>query len=229
MIDPIERKTCEECGAEFSRGRSHVNFKARRYCQRSCAHAAMIRSRKQTWGKGADPSQRKTCESCGVEFGPSTWDYGALWGRRRYCTIRCSAVVNSAIRVANLNDPAVVGARSLLARTCLKCGVFLQASDFDSSSSDGGHVRNCRSCCLKRFRALNEATRGRSKHGYQWTGPELEIASRSDLSVNEAAEMLGRSLAAVANARARVRHDPKTTQVVGLARSAQLQSERRTA
>lgn len=54
------------------------------------------------------------------------------------------------------------------------------------------------------------------KHGDEWTGPELEIALRSDLTVVEIAEMLNRTTRAVRSARYRARHDPKYANLAGV-------------
>lgn len=54
------------------------------------------------------------------------------------------------------------------------------------------------------------------RHSMQWTGPELELASRNDLTVREIALMLGRSYASVHNMRKKLKSDPKTIMVAGL-------------
>lgn len=45
--------------------------------------------------------------------------------------------------------------------------------------------------------------------GQPWTGPELEIAARSDLSAKQAAQMTGRSVNAVYRIRTALRRDPR--------------------
>lgn len=45
--------------------------------------------------------------------------------------------------------------------------------------------------------------------GQIWTGPEMEIAMRDDLTTTQAALLLGRSWAAVASVRARIRRNPR--------------------
>lgn len=64
---------------------------------------------------------------------------------------------------------------------------------------------------LDNDRARNAAVRETKapRNGYQWTGPELEIASREDLTVAEIAEMTGRTLFAVRRMRSRLRVDPR--------------------
>lgn len=67
-----------------------------------------------------------------------------------------------------------------------------------------------------RHRKKNERTmlqaHNRGKH---WTGPELDIAMRDDLTAAEAAAMLGRTYAAVMQARNRCKSDPKWQRVIG--------------
>lgn len=48
-----------------------------------------------------------------------------------------------------------------------------------------------------------------TRHRYQWTGPELELANRSELKAREVAEMTGRTLKAVKSMRKRLRDEPK--------------------
>jgi hypothetical protein len=52
--------------------------------------------------------------------------------------------------------------------------------------------------------------------GKVWTGVELEIVARADLTVREASALLGRTYFATALARHKVRHDPKTIGLAGL-------------
>lgn len=61
---------------------------------------------------------------------------------------------------------------------------------------------------------LESATR----YGLQWTGPELEVASRTDLTATEIALMLGRSYSSVKTIRKKLRADPKTINLAGVAR-----------
>lgn len=54
------------------------------------------------------------------------------------------------------------------------------------------------------------------RHRYVWTGPELDLLLREDLTAREIALRLGRSWHAVATMRGRVRSEPKLRRVVGL-------------
>lgn len=64
----------------------------------------------------------------------------------------------------------------------------------------------------KNSQTLENATR----HRYPWTGPELEIAARKDLTDMEVAQLLGRSRYAVQNARARLERDPRYRDLAGV-------------
>lgn len=57
---------------------------------------------------------------------------------------------------------------------------------------------------------------GATNHGRKWTGPELEIALREDLSVAEAAALLGRTFYAVSTARHSARVDPRKIRLAGI-------------
>lgn len=72
-----------------------------------------------------------------------------------------------------------------------------------------------------RQRARNdEAREFATRHGYQWTGPELELAARRDLTAAQVAKLTGRTIKAVANMRRKLRDDPKTINLAGLAKRA---------
>lgn len=60
--------------------------------------------------------------------------------------------------------------------------------------------------------ALNDAA---VNHGKQWTGPELEILCREDLTHRQAAEALGRTLYAVRHQRQLLRVDPRKINLAG--------------
>jgi hypothetical protein len=68
-------------------------------------------------------------------------------------------------------------------------------------------------------RDQNDATREvATNSGKQWTGPELEIAARPDLTSREVALALGRTLAAVSTMRQKLRYDPKIQNLAGVSR-----------
>jgi hypothetical protein len=70
---------------------------------------------------------------------------------------------------------------------------------------DAAYTRN-----KKRLQAQNDKSRETAaRHNQWWTGTELEIASREDLTAAQVAAMLGRTLRSVSEARARMRDDPR--------------------
>lgn len=64
---------------------------------------------------------------------------------------------------------------------------------------------------IRNDRLLDQAKR----HNAQWTGPELEIAARDDLSASQAAEILGRTMWAVQTMRKRMRVEPSQQWLAG--------------
>jgi hypothetical protein len=77
--------------------------------------------------------------------------------------------------------------------------------------------QNCRSVASVRRKRRNDASRlSAGRNGYEWTGPELELASRADLTAREVAAALGRTVAAVAAIRQRIANgDVKTHRLLG--------------
>jgi hypothetical protein len=71
---------------------------------------------------------------------------------------------------------------------------------------------------VRRNQLANERETGRQaqRNGYLWTGPEMELAARSDLTAREVALMTGRTFGAVKGMRHRLRHDPKVITLAGL-------------
>lgn len=57
-----------------------------------------------------------------------------------------------------------------------------------------------------------------TRHGAQWTGPELEIAARKDLTATQAALLLGRTAAAVRQQRRFMKSDPRKSRMAGVER-----------
>ena len=51
--------------------------------------------------------------------------------------------------------------------------------------------------------------------GQEWTGPEMELVSRDDLTVTEIAKMLGRTYAAVTYRRHALKVDPRAVALAG--------------
>jgi hypothetical protein len=127
-----------------------------------------------------------------------------------------------------------------LAYTCGKCGDLVSPT---SIRRDEPRVMRAHACDREYVRerrrtnaTVREVERQRSREYYArvqratqvrahrsgeiWTGPDLEIATRGDLSAGEAAKMLGRTLAGVMWARKATEIDPRKTSLAGVMRSA---------
>jgi hypothetical protein len=57
---------------------------------------------------------------------------------------------------------------------------------------------------------------GATRYGLQWTGPELEVAARPDLTAKQAALLIGRTYESVKNMRKKLERDPRTINVAGI-------------
>lgn len=78
----------------------------------------------------------------------------------------------------------------------------------------GCRCEDCRTGEARRVRDRDaqrstQTQAGATKRGQQWTGPEMELAMREDLTIVEIAARLGRSYKAVVARRALCRTDPK--------------------
>lgn len=79
------------------------------------------------------------------------------------------------------------------------------------------HYRDHRGEILGRIKAANDESRVRAgRHGYQWTGPDLEVALRGDLTARQAADMLGRTMRAVMNIRFKHKRDVRLQNLAGV-------------
>lgn len=72
----------------------------------------------------------------------------------------------------------------------------------------------------RRYHAAAQAKtlEGAGNRYKEWTGPELEIASRRELSAKQVALMLGRTVAAVKNIRRKLTYDPRKINAAGVSR-----------
>ena len=74
----------------------------------------------------------------------------------------------------------------------------------------GGPCDRCRVEVSKRRKRNNDRSReNASHHGEEWTGPQMEVIARMDISAREAAAMLGRTFNAVVNMRRKLKSDPR--------------------
>lgn len=70
--------------------------------------------------------------------------------------------------------------------------------------------RNQQAVAYNNSQALAQA----ANHYKDWTGPELEIAARKDLSASQVAKMLGRTIYAVKTVRIELARDPRKFKMV---------------
>ena len=66
----------------------------------------------------------------------------------------------------------------------------------------------------QRMKRANDAM-PQPRKGYQWTGPELEVIERRDLTARQAGVLIGRSKYAVEEMRKRIKVEPKLQRVLG--------------
>lgn len=129
-------------------------------------------------------------------------------------------------KLPHANDPNCVGNRRLIAKTCLGCGLLLEAKWFTETKSGARWTSRCTRCstsvpCKKeynrKYRTENRAqvqdwarkqrevmqalTRPRaSRHGFPWLDEDHNVLRDSTLTVFEKAIQLGRTYAATATA-----------------------------
>lgn len=150
---------------------------------------------------------------------------------------------NTLKRGSLLSPPTTLPFR-FLARTCRRCGDLVTTPPH-LIRKDRGRILPCTRCRVRenaakeariqanalakpreaerqRTKALRqfhekqaETLPGARKRGQEWTGIELEMALRTDVTVRELAERLGRTFSAVASARHKARHDPAWVEFVG--------------
>ncbi|MCR1785289.1 hypothetical protein KVF89_22305 [Nocardioides carbamazepini] len=101
----------------------------------------------------------------------------------------------------------------LIARTCTECGQLRWREEYRVLGRDRQRVSTCVACMdaalTERTAAAQERTAGTARrHAQRWTGAEVEIARRDDLTVEQAAAMLGRTYHAVVKVRYRASRDP---------------------
>lgn len=97
-------------------------------------------------------------------------------------------------------------------KSCIDCDEMLPLSAF--SPSPVGLTKTiayCKPCSSKRSAASNKKANDASlpratRNGYPWTGPEIEIIAREDLSISQMVAMLNRTRGAVKMALHHHRH-----------------------
>lgn len=145
----------------------------------------------------------RVCGQCGATFTPRSVQRERP---RKFCSRKCR---NAAVR----HEKVVIA--------CEQCGKSVERLRCHVRS--GGHLF-CSRSCRGQFARVAESKRVgdwrrtievASHHGQQWTGPQLEVAIRNDLTITEKALTLGRTTYAVTEARRRAIHDPKIVALLG--------------
>lgn len=204
-----EMKTCVVCAAEFQPAAHH-----QLYCGDSCRkQSAAAKMRRRYAERRADLQRRQRelrsgadrftrtgiCVECGAEFETTS-------AAKKTCTKPCyQARARRRAAAKTLDDEQILRRRELVNRRRAKLG-----PEFRKKESEYQQWQ-------RRLKPINDELRGEAhRHGQEWTGPELEIALREDLSAQEVAILLGRSLAAVNMARYRARRFPREINLSGV-------------
>jgi len=133
-------------------------------------------------------------------------------------------------------------------KKCTRCGEFKSGADFTIYRSSDGYlylISRCKPCMVivgAEYKKINtsyaeahaEGQKGNkrawaAKHIHttletatnnnkEWTGPEMEIILREDLTVAEMAKMLGRTYYSVTGMRRQCRRDPRKQVLAGVER-----------
>lgn len=98
-----------------------------------------------------------------------------------------------------------------------RCDVCTDAAQADRDVYRRSHRRViARNAGRVYRRRVDEAAATAHRKGQEWTGPELEIAARTDLTAKQAAAMLGRTYPAVVYKRRQLRTKPREINLAGL-------------
>lgn len=156
----------------------------------------------------------RSCHSCG-ELRPEDGFYGK--------SNECAKCHTAAERARNaervgISRPLYHRGAILVAATCKTCHRLLMADRFHRTSGAPPLTR-CIDCRNTTERDKVEQARATAhRKGLDWTGPELEIADRDDLTALQVARMLGRTKGAVEAARRRLRTEPREDWLAGASR-----------
>lgn len=188
-------------------------------------------------GKPVPDTARKDARVCGPTC-------RGVAHRRRHPSVPPTPAANAenTLRRGGTLNPPVRSPFRVLARTCPECGQLLTTpihlvlrsserlpacpkcrvdrvttSRKRRERRDDEFRRGLRRRTDRRRRQLNDTLIDTARnHRKQWTGPELEILGRADLTHRQAADMLGRTLYAVRHQRYWMRVDPRKVTLAGL-------------
>lgn len=147
---------------------------------------------------------------------------GRAEGRIRSKPSTPRANAEQTLRKGHPPQPMVSSPYRLLARSCPSCGDLLTTPP-ELIRKDSGPLPRCQGChvnaVMRNNRQRQAVTQDRAGNlGKQWTGPEMELVLRRDLSVLEVALALGRTIYGVRYIRRQLieRQDPRYTKVAGV-------------
>jgi len=203
----IAEKRCVVCGEPFKPRAHHQAFcgdlcrKARRAEEARLAGSRATRQRELRSG-ATRFTRNGICSECGTEFRTTS-------ARKQTCTSACSSA-----RQRRRTSEKVLSEAQLKRRNELRN--HRREADGDAArQAEAGYQ-----WWQRRLKPVNDSLRSEAhRHGQEWTGPELEIALRKDLSAQQAAILLGRTLSAVNAARYRTKHFPREIQLAGVSDS----------
>lgn len=190
----VRTHLCEQCGTEFS-----VKTKRpARFCSLACVGASRIVIR--------------SCQHCGSPFRPTS----SKRATAKFCSKQChgSFRAQDPEAVAHMRAIHPKGAEVRSRR----------AGNGPHGVTRYGHGCRC-DVCVSAFkqmtrrqteRLIRETRPTAHRSHYQWTGPELELAARTDLTAIEVAQMIGRTAFAVAHKRSALKVDPRAINLAGL-------------
>lgn len=230
---PKAFSACQQCGNPIPAERPANAM----YCSRKCGAAA---------GTARAPSRAKqptarACEACGESFIAARVD-------ARACSARCRLTLRrmthgytperNCLRCDKPIDKGKPAGTKYCSASCRSTSVSLRWYQTDKGRAYRRTVQNSEEyLSYRRSNYADNADRERARvkahisrvnqlarekagrHGYEWTGPELEMVGRRDLTSVELAEKLGRTVLAVQNMRAKInREDPRTLLLLGVPR-----------
>lgn len=167
---------------------------------------------------------------------PDDPSHGTSAGHDRGCgcepcrRARSTRAANRLLRLGQVpGPPQYLGLRAI-ALTCGQCGTLRTALPARRSARprcplcNAAAVRRWEKGNLERRRRNRTSSRRRAQNatadravnsGKEWTGPELEVAARVDLTSAEAAVLLGRTVYGVMTVRHRMKFDPRVAYLAG--------------
>lgn len=195
---PRNTRTCADCGAKIDgRGpQALVCADCARSRRRRSSHLAPLDKRRDTSvvlpliRQGATPTE--ACRSTGISW--NTVD------RRRAADPQFARELADAISVGQRVRLEPCGTNAKFRRGCT-CEPCRKAS-----------IQYGVAC---RARVNDESIPQARRRNYQWTGPELELIARNDLSAEEVAGMIGRTILGVKSMRWKLSREPTPQWLAG--------------